>query len=182
MKDRLMWWVNELRKKGNYGYALGSYVNRDSWMKKLVDIFSDNYIENNTDLNYSTCFDMSVYISPVHSEVTSDEFQSYLSEHNVIYSIRIEISIIAPYAVLRFEKRYKDPLPSNTLEDSFYPYFEEHAKFDERIRGFLSEEQLTILDNELISIEVPDIQLELRKSHVQIYHCLFQDEFYNGIQ
>lgn len=178
MRDKLLWWVEKLRRKGDYTYVLMKYVDRNYWTQKLQAVFPEYYFDNTTDFNYTSCYALSLNISPIHATFTSKEFYEYLEQNGVVYSIYIEISAIAPYALFRYQKRIYNSSPQSKIELSFTPYDQEQSQLGVRLRDFLEKEKLTILDEELMSLEIPDINLEMRDSHVQVYHCLFQDGYY----
>lgn len=169
--------ARELRHKGSYGYILQTYVNRDGWYGKLSKELSGFYIENMTDFNYSTCFSFILNISPVFARLTSKEYYDYLKQHGEILSISIEISAIGPYGCIRFLKRLLEPEPNTTLIASHTPYAAEHNTLANQIRHFLIGEGFIILDEPLLTQFVPGVTLELRTSNVQVYHCLFQDQY-----
>lgn len=176
MKENLLEWIDRLRKSGEYGHVLMSYVDRNHWMQKLIEFFPEYYIENLTDFNYASGFFMTLNISPIYAGFTSAKYKEYLKQNGTIYSINIEISAIAPYATYGYSIRKYAP-PNSTIESSCFPYIKEHEIVGDKVRVFLEKQRLTILSEDLLLIEIPGVKLELREEHVQVYHCLFQDRY-----
>ncbi len=176
MMQRLVKDVNLLRKKGDYGYVLSKYVNIDFWMNNVRSHFKCLYVQNLTDFNYSTCFTIYMNISDTSAKVGTEQFSDFIKENMYLYCIEFQISAIAPYAIYKFIKYVYDNDEINMIE-SFSPFLNEHYYFVKEINEFLSVYSLNLLDTELLSIEIPDVTLEMRKSKVTVYHCLFEDEY-----
>lgn len=180
MKSELINEVMKLRNKGDYLYILRQYVKRTFWSEVFSEYLKDYFIDELTDFNYSTCFTLCVNISDIKETFTSDKFSEYL-KNNDVFSINVQISVIAPYAVLRYQKRsYSLKSLNSKLEFSDKPYVKEQEDVYLTIKKILESYNINILDSKLLSIEIPDIKLEMRDSHVQVYHCLFEDEYYFG--
>lgn len=179
MKEQLIDEITKLRNKGYYNYVLVKYVNRDFWLEIFNEYLKGYYIDNLTDFNYATCFTFCINISDIKESFTSTIFRNYL-KNNDVFSIYVEISAIAPYASIRYQKRMHSSKPENELEFSDEPYIEEQKIVYMKIKKILELHNIRILDSKLLSIEIPNIKLELRESHIQVYHCLFQDEYYFG--
>lgn len=175
MQQELLDVVARLRKKGDYQYILSTYVERSLWIKKLQSLIPRMSIENFTDFNYSTCFTMYINISDTDAHVGTEKFTEYIRRNFSLYRIQIQVSAIAPYAVIKYVK-YSCENEEIQMRDSFAPFLDKHDALGKKIVEFLSQSGLTILNEEMLLIEVRDIMLELRESNVTVYHCLFEDE------
>lgn len=176
MERKILDVVDMLRKRGDYQYILSRYVDGAFWMDSLQKYLQGMYIENLTDFNYSTCFTMYLNISNTNTKAGTEEFISFVKQNLYLYRLKVQISAIAPYAVYKFV-RYTFDNYEIKVSESFTPFIEEHRFLVEMIAEFLTSSGLTILDEDMLSIEIPDISLEMRKSHVTVYHCLFEDEY-----
>ena len=172
--------AKKLRHNYSFQYAIFRYVDRNLWANKLSAQFSEFYIDNITDFNYGTCFSSCFYISPIRAKFTSKEYNEYLEMHKVVYSILVEVSVIAPYACIRYSKRTLDSTRSSSYEEvssSYTPFCKEHEEIGKRVLLYLEQEGQTVLDESVLTQVVEGIKLELRESNVQVYNCLFEDEY-----
>lgn len=165
-----------LRKKGDYQYVLSKYVNISFWMNNLKKHFQNVYIENLTDFNYSTCFTMYLNISNTNAKVGTEEFRNFVRQNVNFYRLKIQISAIAPYAIYKFVK-YTFNNNKIMLSESFIPYNNEQYIMSKNIAEFLSKSGLIILDKEILSVKVSGISLEMKKSDITVYNCLFEDGY-----
>jgi len=175
MKKELLNTIDKLRKKGDYQYILSAYVDHAFWMEKLRSYLPEMQIENLTDFNYSTCFTMYINISDTDAHVGTDKFIQFLKNNLCLYRIQVQVSAIAPYAICKYV-RYSYDNEGVKMTDSFKPFLNEHAFLGNRIIEFLIQAGIKILNEEMLSVEVSNISLELRESNVTVYHCLFEDE------
>lgn len=162
--------------RGEMSYLLFKYVDRDFWSLKLQESFSDiYYIDNLTDFNYNKCFSIYMNLSDINARVGSKEFDDYIINNKNLYRVAIEISTLAPYCILKYIKYYMEEEIEIGCKDE--PYCQEHMKFDQEIREFLSKNGLIILDDDILMVEVPNKSLELKEAPVSVYNCLFQDTY-----
>jgi len=177
-RDRLLKTINYIYHEHTYSYIIGTYIDREYWTYKIVDLFPESSITNLTDYNYATCFDYLIYCTPTMVGFASKAFHEFLREHTLVDVLRIRMSLLAPYADLKYGRyTYADPEQKNGAshyEESELPYQEQYRSYDDRARVFLEKEAFEILGKDVLSIEVPDISLELKSSHVTIYDCLFE--------
>jgi len=170
--------AKELRENYSFQYAMFRYVDRNIWANKLAAQFSDFYIDNITDFNYGTCFSSYFNISPIRAKFTSKEYKEYLETNKVVYSILVEVSVLAPYACIRYVKRTLDPpRPGSSEGISYSPFLKEHEEIGKKVLSFLEKEGQTILDESMLTQIVEGVKLYLRETNVQVYNCLFEDEY-----
>lgn len=163
-------------KKGDYNYIIAKYVDRDFWLDISKNYFQNMYIENFTDFNYSTCFTMYLNISDSKSEVGTEEFKSFIKQNLFLYRIKIQISVIAPYAMYKFvQYDFKDG--KIRMKEKFNSFIEKHSFVEKKVIEFLNMLNLTILYEDMLSVEIPNVSLEMKKTGVTIYNCLFEDEY-----
>lgn len=176
MNETVLNTVEALRKNGDYQYILSKYVDSGYWFNKINNYFEEFYVENLTDFNYSTCFTIYLNISKNNFKVGTEEFNNYIRENQYLYRVKIQISAIAPYAIYEFIKyTYENQII--IMKSSFTPFIKEHYFLEDKVIEFLNMSNFTILDETLLSIEIPNISLEMRKNKVTVYHCLFEDEY-----
>lgn len=176
MKQKLHDIVGLTKIGYDYRYILSTYVDTSYWIDSAKDYFQGMYIENLTDFNYSRCFTIYINISDINSKTGTKKFNEFIKEKLSLYRIQIQISAIAPYALYKFIKyEFKDG--EVNMKESFIPFLEEHCYIEKIVTEFLNKSGLTILDKTLLSIEIPNISMEMRKSNVTIYHYLFEDEY-----
>lgn len=177
MEENLINIIKELRLKGDYGYILAKYVDKHSWIEKVEKNFPNDFIENSTDFNYSVCFTVDINISNTDEVPAKQSFRKYLEKNKCFYRIQIEISAIAPYAVIRYV-RYVYNNGDIKMEFSSNPFIKEHIIYGIIAEKFLIESKLTILSEDLLSIIIPGVSLEMKESNATVYNCLFDDEYW----
>lgn len=168
--------IKGIYERGEMSYLLLNYVDRDFWSLKLKESFSNiYYIDNLTDFNYNKCFTIYMNLSDNNAGLGSKEFDDYIRNNKNLYLALIEISTLAPYCILKYIKYYKEKEIECECKNT--PYCQEHMKFDQEIREFLSKNGLIILDDDILMVEVPNKSLELKEAPVSVYNCLFQDTY-----
>lgn len=176
MKERVLCDINQIYKNGGVEYALSKYVNRDHWVLKFKSAFTENHIENLTDFNYSKCFTICINISPTNANVGTEKFGDYIKKECILDRIQVQISAVAPYAMFKYIRyEYKDE--ETNYSDSFKAYKEQDSIVGNNVTNFLISNNLIILDPDILSIEVPEVTLELREENGTVYHCLFEDGY-----
>jgi hypothetical protein len=168
--------IDMVYKKGDVKHILNKYIDRDYWLNDLSNSFRDNYIENFTGFDYSTGFTMYINISDVLADVGSKEFDKYIENFGCLYRIQLQISVIGSYAAIKYIK-YEYNEGNIMFNDSYGPFIDEHVMLENKVKEFLMTHKLNLLSEEQLSTEVEDISLELRESHVTVYHCLFEDGY-----
>ncbi|MFL0194160.1 hypothetical protein ACJDU8_00940 [Clostridium sp. WILCCON 0269] len=176
MKEKLIHIVESLRKKGDYRYILSNYVDYNAWMDRIQKYFPNTSIENFTDFNYSTCFTMFINISNTDAKIGTESFTHFVKKNLYLDRIQIQVSVLAPYATFKYVRHVFEN-GEIKMCDSFKPFLEEHSSIGRLVFEFLNSSGLTILDKELLSVEIPNISLELKESNVTVYNCLFEDEY-----
>jgi hypothetical protein len=176
MKQKILDDINKIYKNGYVEYILNKYVNRDYWISNLKKAFPNNHIENLTDFNYSKCFTMCVNISEIDTNIGTDEFDKYIKTEGFLDRLQIQISILGPYATFKYI-RYECIDNKNVYNDSYKPYIEKYSFVGDNVAELLYLNNLMLLDESILSIEVPDIVLELREENVTVYNCLFEDGY-----
>ena len=90
----------------------------------------------------------------------------------------VEISHLGPYARIRFTRETIDPSIGKIMyEDQCEPFRAMDRDFIRALHKFLNNEGIEILSEEILSIPVPDVQLDVTKAgQAKIYHCLFDEE------
>lgn len=160
--------IQEIYQTGVPNYVV-RYINRDYWQEKINKFFKDSSIENETDFNYSKCFSLKINISP-----SQETIQEYLRSHQHHYSLLIQVSILAPYGMLKFQ-RYSLENNFAILDASDIPYLSEHQDFLRLAEKFFEHYRITLLKDDLLKLPVPGITLELREGNPSVYNCLFED-------
>ncbi len=169
-------YIEDIYTRGNTKYILKNYVNSDYWTAKIQAFFNSYYVENLTDYNYSTCFTMYINISDTTAEVGTEEFRNFIKDFGPLYRIQIQISAIAPFAVIKYIK-YEYDNGNFSYEDSFLPYMHSHYVLDDKIKEFLEKNNVHLLGSDSLSLEIDNISLELKEEGVTVYNCLFEDEY-----
>ncbi len=173
MNNELFQNINNYYSKGIHAYTLEKYISRDYWTEKLNAIFQDFRIINLTDFTYSKCFTLLIDLSSVISEQGSLEFRSYL-ETNTMYGIRIEISVVGPFACAWFIKhRIRNNKEEYVQNEA--PFIKEHSHLGQLVNLFFTENGLKRLENEELALKTPGIILELSQDQATVYNCLFID-------
>ena len=103
------------------------------------------------------------------------KFDFYIEKNGYIDSLVVDISTIAPYAIITYGQ-YKFIDGKNVPVDSYAPFDHEHKKYGDKVKTELEKKGITILDDEILLAKVdPEITLELRTEDVRVYNCLFHD-------
>lgn len=152
------------------------YVDRNYWVSKLSEYFPDKYVDNLTDFNYSKCFTMDIVLSPIKASAGSEEITEYLIKNLNLYRIVVEITAFAPLCIVKYSRHFNDK-GEKGVEYSNTPFCKEHYIYERKIRQFISDFELTKLNDKILMTEVPEITLELKENPVSVYNCLFQDSY-----
>lgn len=168
--------INEIYGNVECSYLLFTYVNRNHWVDKLKHYFPKHHIDNLTDFNYNKCFSMCINLSYVDADIGSEKFDRYVKENLNLYRLIIEISAVAQYCIVKYSKYYFDngEIKNNCRNE---PYIGEHHILKEMIKEFISEYNLSLLDDKILMTEVTGISLELKEAPVSVYNCLFEDTY-----
>lgn len=168
--------INRVYKKGDIKYLLSKYIDINYWENELSTFFPNKGIENFTDFNYSTCFTMYINISDTSAKIGTQEFDDFIIGNGCAYRVQVQISVIAPYATVKFIKyEYDGKRIKFTSKNS--PFLEEHLIISNKVNQFLYKFNLELLGDEVLSLQVADVSLELRQENVTVYNCLFEDEY-----
>lgn len=176
MKENLLKIINKVYS-GDFQYVLSRYVNRNYWNDILEKELVTSYIDNLTDFSYSTCY--SFFIYPRNGkkiQVGSDEFKKYLENNGIKNIVSIQVSAIAPYAVLKYFSYFYEK-GNIKLQEQNEPVDEESREISSSIQKLLNAYNITVIPVELLDVEVPNISLELKESETTIYNCLFEDSY-----
>ncbi|MEC0233843.1 hypothetical protein P4H71_05680 [Paenibacillus kribbensis] len=159
---------------GNLSFLLSSYVDRDYYLQNFRELFVGKHIENMTDFNYSKCFSICINLSDIDSPIGSQQFEQYITENGNVYRVDVQMSVIAPYAVV---KHLKYEIKDNrvVVQSSNVPFLPNQNMYDEKIKGFLSGKGYALLDDVELTQAVPAIVLELQEDTPSVYKCLFED-------
>lgn len=176
MVETILQDIRKVYKNGDIKHILNEYVDKDYWIYEIKNFLSNNTIENQTDFNYSTCFTMCINISDVLADVGTNEFDEYIKNTGFLYRIQIQISIIGPYATFKYIKYEYDGKNIN-FNESTKPFISGHSVIGNQVEKFIKDHNLFLLNQEILSVEVKDVVLELKESDVTIYNCLFEDEY-----
>lgn len=176
MENLLIEEIKQLYQNKNLHYPL-RYVNLNHWSTKLENEIQNINIDNLTDFNYSTCFSLFIYPSSiVRLTIGTREFNEYLANYGKLNAVMVSISAIAPYAVFKFW-RYTYLEGEIALEESLQPYDEVTRHIADEVVNLLASQGIRILDEQLLSVKVPNVSLELKTEGVTIYNCLFEDKY-----
>lgn len=176
MKQKILDDINRIYKNGYVEYILAKYISEDYWISNLRKYFSTNYIENLTDFDYSKCFTMCINTSHTMAHIGTVEFDKYIKTEGLLDRIQLQISVLGPYATIKYI-RYEYIDGKIIYSDSSKPYKEQDSFLKDKIIDFLKTNNLILLDENILSIEVPQVVLELREENVTVYHCLFEDGY-----
>jgi hypothetical protein len=152
-----------------YKEVLFRYARRDHWNNSLSNYMSGLHLTNTTNFNYETSF--SYFIGEKNSHVASQDFEE-LSQQEDIHLILLKLSAIAPFAVVYFVKY---PRGSREMISALSTFSEEHERIVPRVQAFLEAEGFTVLDEEILSMKVPGIALELHDNDATIYNLFFEE-------
>jgi hypothetical protein len=167
--------VKAIYDHGEMSHLLFKYVDRNFWSIKIKKEFSDKYIDNLTDFNYNKCFSLYISLSDNNSPIGSKEFDEYIIKNKNLYIAAVEISVLAPYCILKYLRYYmEEEIKCDCIDTT---YCKEYIKFDEEIKEFFLKSNLILLDDEILMTEIPDKSLELKEAPVSAYNCLFQDNY-----
>lgn len=166
--------IENVYKNGDLSFLLSSYVDQDYYLQSFNELFVGNHIENMTDFNYSKCFSMCINLSDINSPIGSQQFDQFIAENGSVYRVDVQISAIAPYAMVKYLK-YEKKEHMVVLHCSNVPFFPNQNMYDEKIKRFLGGKGYVLLDDVELTKAVPGIVLELQKETPSVYNCLFED-------
>lgn len=173
--------INMLYKNGGespFGYVLGRYVNRDYWMETIKSLFPNRHVESITDFNYGTCFSYLINLSDTDAPFASNASDEYIRKNSALYRLHIQISALAPYALFKYVKHQLNDEGSVGWRESTTPYREEHRAIGNQVKTLLETHGHTLLPDDVLSLLIPDVSLEMKESDVTVYHCLFEDGYF----
>lgn len=174
-KEKVIDEIYTIYKQGNYRNMLWYYVPRDFWVEPFKKLFPNMYIYHDTDFNYSACFTMHINISPINGDMLSKEFDNYIEANGSVYSLLTDISTLAPYAIVKYIQ-YRIIKGEQIPFDSYSPFKKEHAKFGNKVKTFLQEKRISLLEDDILFAKVNEgISLENRTDDVRVFNCLFDD-------
>ncbi|MCF7799857.1 hypothetical protein K9M16_02580 [Candidatus Babeliales bacterium] len=175
LKQKVISKVENIYKHGDIKYAIWNYIERDFWVKYFEEWFPNMYLYNATDFNYSTCFTVTLNISPINGNFLSKNFDNYIEKKGYADLLSVDISVLAPYAIIRYVQYRlinKEYIPYN----SYIPFNPEHEGYGNKVKEELEKRRISILEDEILFAKVdPEISLELRTEDVRVYNCLFDD-------
>ncbi|ASS76254.1 hypothetical protein CIG75_15760 [Tumebacillus algifaecis] len=157
-----------------FGALYTSQYRADStyWIPELRTRFANCLIENETDLNYAKCF--SYKINLVDTNIGWNQQHEYLKNHPFHYWLEIQLSILEPYAMVKFERdRLVDEKLAVEFRDS--PFLPEHANYEATVLAFLAEHGIQRLYDDALCLPVPGVELELQEDTPSVYNSLFED-------
>lgn len=164
--------VNLLRNKGDYQYIINRYIDRNLWVNRLKKIINNKYCYNMTDFNYSTCFTVWINLTDSEVEIGGEEFNKFIEINRELLIMSIEISVIAPYYVLRYLKYTKD-----NVKCDFETFSNEYQIIEKSVCALIESKGNKRLYKEELDIVIPGIELELKEENVTVYNCLFEDSY-----
>ncbi len=141
------------------------------WKEKLQGAFGDYYIDDLTDLNYSTCFTYLLSLSETEYSLFSKEVDRILESRD-LYFLEVLISTEKPLASFHFWKYLKkeDGIDRGfTVSDK--GYLKEDDRVYRRMMDFIHSNNLIFLDNR-------DLRTEMifKGRPVNIYYRYFNQE------
>ncbi|MDO7908896.1 hypothetical protein Q5741_21205 [Paenibacillus sp. JX-17] len=166
--------IENVYKNGDLSYLLSSYVDRDYYFQEFKELFVGKYVENMTDFNYSKCFSISINISDVDSPLGSQKFEQFITDNLIVYRVDVQMSLIAPYAVVKYLKYEKKDNRVGVMSNDV-PFLPSQNNYEVLIKEFLSRKGYTLLDDIVLTKAVPGIVLELQEDTPSVYNCLFED-------
>lgn len=174
MKEILLKKIDSLYRQGDFQYILAKYIDRDYWFDTFNDKVDQIFIDNMTDFNYSTCFSYFIQstLFPVFT-IGNNKLTDYLKEGNESMGVMVLISVIAPYAVIKYS-RYTYTNGAVQLHEAYSPLNHETKRIGESIQNILHNSGIQALDENILNVTVPDISLELKEENVTIFNCLFE--------
>ncbi|WP_405081531.1 hypothetical protein ACI48J_02665 [Paenibacillus chitinolyticus] len=166
--------IENVYKNGDLSFLLSSYVDKDYYLQNFKELFVGNYIENMTDFNYSKCFSICINLSDIDSPIGSQQFEQFIVENDNVYRVDVQISAIAPYAVVKY-LRYEKKEHMLVAQSSNVPFLPNQNMYDEKIKRFLNGKGYALLDDVELTQAVPGVVLELQEDTPSVYNCLFED-------
>lgn len=166
--------IESVYKNGDLTFLISSYVDKDYYLKGFKELFVGKHIENMTDFNYSKCFSICVNLSDVHSSITGQKFEQFITENHRVYRMEVQMSIIAPYAMIKY-LRYDLKDNQVFMQSSDYPFLPNQNIYDKKIKEFLIDKHYVLLGDAELTQAVPGIVLELKEDIPSVYNCLFED-------
>ncbi|WP_322908149.1 hypothetical protein [Paenibacillus campi] len=166
--------IKNIYESGNLSFLLSTYVDKDHYIHDFKKIFADYYVENMTDFNYSKCFNICINFSDIDCSLASQEFEDLISETGSLYRLEVQLSVIAPYALIKYLKYYKI---DKTIEvrSSNVPFLPNQSNADKIIKQFLQEKCYSLLNDDILTQAVSGVKLELQEGTPSVYNCLFED-------
>ena len=177
LKEQVLADVRAIYKNGDIKYAIMHYVPWDFWVEPFKKLFPEQYVYSGTDFNYSNCFSVRLNISHTNCEIGEKKFREYAKEKGYIDLLLTDISVVAPYAIVRYVRYvFKDDYDPLELLGGYVPFKKDHKKYGEAIKKYLRDKYITCLEDNILFEKVDeDIALELRTEDVRVYNCLFDD-------
>lgn len=176
LNNHIFEYIDRVYKNGDIKYLLSKYIDTNYWLNPLREFFINNSIESFTDFNYSTCFTMYINSTDNSSKTGTQEFNDFIINNGCMYRVQLQISVIAPYANVKYIKyEYKDG--NIQFFSSSSPFCESHLTILNKIKEFLNKFNLQLLNDEVLSLEINDVSLELREKNITVYNCLFEDGY-----
>lgn len=147
------------------------------WKDKLIKYFADFYIDDLTDLNYSTCLTYLLTLSEINASLFSREVDILLESRN-LYFMEILISNKKPLITFHFWKYLKkDGCGHKGFLTSEIPYLKEHNLAYNKMLDFIRDNNLVLLkDNDLKS------KVNLDGRLVSLYYKFFNQEGENPLK
>lgn len=137
------------------------------WKQKLETCFSQNYIDDITDLNYSTCFTYLVSLNKNNEGLNSMDL---LLKEDDSYFMEILISSKKPLITMHFWK-YPQNSEGKILKSSEEPYLKNHEIFYIKYLSFVKENDFILLNNKDLRIRTI-----LDGDTVSLYYNFFSQE------
>jgi len=143
--------------------------------------FSDWPIRNQTDLVHGSATVIAFLLHPGHyiGVTSSDGFKLLIKRlGGMCYHALLEISHIGPYARIRFTREtIEDGTNGINYSEQNVPYRTEDWDFHLSLVDFLGDEGIEVLNDDVLSLPVPDVELDVTGiGEATVYHCLFDEE------
>lgn len=163
--------ANILEKIEKIAYEDNDLKKSSYWKDKLLDYFGDFYLDDLTDLNYSSCFTYLISLDELKHSLFSKEVD-FLLESSDLYFLEILISTQKPLVSFHFWKYLRK---ENGIDRGFITseevYLEKHGFLCKKIGTFIGENKLLLLKNNDLKTQV-----FLEGRPVSFYYKFFNQE------
>lgn len=157
-------------------YSEEKFKKSDYWKENLDTYFNNLFIDDLTDLNYSTCLTYLITLSDINKSLFSKK-SDILLESNDLYFLEVLISIEKPLVTFHFWKYLKkeNGIDKGILVSSV-PYLKEHDIYYKKIIKFIT-------DNNLLFISTINLKTKVlaEQTPVSLYYKYFNQEGENKL-